>query len=217
MRVRIIVTFKAENQKRLVGAKDLELVVNLSGLQRDRTKEINGEGIGDETNYIRSDDVGCYDLDSNGELVCRKNRKIFFNECSVKPRFEIGMIFESPNQFKEALAAYVVHHRYDFKLARNEKFRTRAKWKAQWCLWMIHIAKDNEDRCFKVKTFDSEHTCSIIFKNKRTNYKFIRKHFLSKSKIIPRLKLFEMQRLAKGELKVELNKNVYQRARSWAI
>ncbi|KAG8480911.1 hypothetical protein CXB51_025478 [Gossypium anomalum] len=99
-------------------------------------------------------------------------------------RLEIGMIFESPNQFKKALSAYVVHHIFDFKLATNENFRTRAKCKAQECPWMIYATKDNEDGCFK---------------------------------IIPRLKLFDMQRLAKEEFKVELNKNVYQRARSWAI
>ncbi|KAK9007037.1 hypothetical protein V6N11_019365 [Hibiscus sabdariffa] len=50
----------------------------------------------------------------------------------------------------------------------------------------------------------------------RANYRFVGKHFLSKLKILPNLKLKDMMRLAKDELKVELNKNLCQRARVWA-
>ncbi|KAL4318240.1 hypothetical protein GQ457_18G010270 [Hibiscus cannabinus] len=48
------------------------------------------------------------------------------------------------------------------------------------------------------------------------NYRFVGKYFLGKLKILPNLKLKDMMRLAKQELKVELNKNVCHRARIWA-
>ncbi|KAK8660277.1 hypothetical protein V6N13_051207 [Hibiscus sabdariffa] len=48
------------------------------------------------------------------------------------------------------------------------------------------------------------------------NGRFVGKHFLGKLKILPNLKLKDMMRLAKQELKVELNKNVCHRARIWA-
>ncbi|KAL4295161.1 hypothetical protein GQ457_12G008350 [Hibiscus cannabinus] len=51
---------------------------------------------------------------------------------------------------------------------------------------------------------------------KRFDFRFVGKHFLSKLKILPNLKLKDMMRLAKDELKVELNKNMCQRARFWA-
>ncbi|KAK9006756.1 hypothetical protein V6N11_019090 [Hibiscus sabdariffa] len=54
------------------------------------------------------------------------------------------------------------------------------------------------------------------FDFRRANYRFVGKHFLSKLKILPNLKLKDMMRLAKDELKVELNKNLCQRTRVWA-
>ncbi|PPD71491.1 hypothetical protein GOBAR_DD31610 [Gossypium barbadense] len=63
---------KEKKKNRSVGVEDLELVVNLSGLQKDKIREVNGEGIGDETDYIGSDDVGSYDSDSNGQELSAK-------------------------------------------------------------------------------------------------------------------------------------------------
>ncbi|KAH1056742.1 hypothetical protein J1N35_034807 [Gossypium stocksii] len=59
-----------EKKNRSVGDEDLELVVSLSGgLQKDRTMELNGEGIRDKTDFIGSNDVGSYDSDSNEQRV----------------------------------------------------------------------------------------------------------------------------------------------------
>ncbi|PPE02633.1 hypothetical protein GOBAR_AA38931 [Gossypium barbadense] len=49
--------------------------------------------------------------------------------------------------------------------------------------------------------------------NKRASYKFVEEHFLSKIRLIPKLKLTEMQKLAKEELKVELSRGTCSRAR----
>ncbi|KAK8514982.1 hypothetical protein V6N12_001147 [Hibiscus sabdariffa] len=39
---------------------------------------------------------------------------------AVEPRFQLGMIFESQQQLKDTLCAYVVAHSFDFRLAREE-------------------------------------------------------------------------------------------------
>ncbi|PPS07785.1 hypothetical protein GOBAR_AA12854 [Gossypium barbadense] len=44
--------------------------------------------------------------------------------------------------------------------------------------------------------------------NKRASYKFVGENFLSKIRLIPKLKLTEMQKLAKEELKVELSRDL---------
>ncbi|KAL4283757.1 hypothetical protein GQ457_16G006080 [Hibiscus cannabinus] len=79
--------------------------------------------------------------------------------------------------------------------------------------WELCVKKDG---VFRVRTYVRKHSCSVTFKNRRANYRFVGKHFLSKLKILSNLKLKDMMRLAKEELKVELNKNLCQRARVWA-
>ncbi|MBA0680439.1 hypothetical protein Goari_012134 [Gossypium aridum] len=51
------------------------------------------------------------------------------------------------------------------------------------------------------------------YTNKRASYKFVEEHFLSKIRLILKLKLTEMQKLAKEELKVELSRGTCSRAR----
>ncbi|KAK8644175.1 hypothetical protein V6N13_123490 [Hibiscus sabdariffa] len=127
-------------------------------------KEASVEDESSDTDYIESDDPGSYKTYFEGELCVKKGKKLFFDDKGEVPRIELGIIFENPKQFKEALGAYAVAKRFDF----------------------------------------------------RANYRFVGKHFLSKLKILSNLKLKDMMRLAKDELKVELNKNLCQRARVWA-
>ncbi|KAK9004015.1 hypothetical protein V6N11_001833 [Hibiscus sabdariffa] len=128
-------------------------------------KEASVEDESSDTDYIESDDPGSYKTYFEGELCVKKGKKLFFDDKGEVPRIELGIIFENPKQFKEALGAYAVAKRFDFR---------------------------------------------------RANYRFVGKHFLSKLKILSNLKLKDMMRLAKDELKVELNKNLCQRARVWA-
>ncbi|KAL4310223.1 hypothetical protein GQ457_01G012130 [Hibiscus cannabinus] len=89
--------------ERLVSDDDEEEITTL----RDGV----GEDDGNETDYLDSSDAGSYESDSDGEILFKKSSKVFFDTSSVEPRFEVGMIFESPQQFKEALYAYAVAQR----------------------------------------------------------------------------------------------------------
>ncbi|MBA0798739.1 hypothetical protein Gohar_009299, partial [Gossypium harknessii] len=77
----------------------------------------------------------------------------------------------------------------------------------------IYAAIDNSDRFYKIKTFIETHKCLITFNNKKASYKFVREYFLSKIRVIPKLKLTEMQKLAKEELKVDLSRGTNNKAR----
>ena len=81
----------------------------------------------------------------------------------------------------------------------------------------VFASLDNHDKCFKIKTLEIEHTCSVTYKNRRANFKYIGKHFLKLLKIVPNLKLVEMQRLAKEELMVVISTDVAWRGRKWGI
>ncbi|KAK5841907.1 hypothetical protein PVK06_004232 [Gossypium arboreum] len=49
------------------------------------------------------------------------------------------------------------------------------------------------------------------------SYKFVEEHFLSKIIVIPKMKLTKMKKLANEELKVDLNRGTYNRARRYAL
>ncbi|KAK8713169.1 hypothetical protein V6N13_148392 [Hibiscus sabdariffa] len=179
-------------------------------------KESSVEDESSDTDYIESNDPGSYETGSEGELCVKKGKKLFFDDKAEVPRIELGMIFENSKQFKEALGVYAVAKRFDFRYTKNDPDRTRAKCKGIGCPYMIYASLGKKDGVFRVRTYVSKHSCSVTFKNRRANYRFVGKHFLSKLKILPNLKLKDMMRLAKDELKVELNKNLCQRARVWA-
>ncbi|KAK8998652.1 hypothetical protein V6N11_084039 [Hibiscus sabdariffa] len=171
---------------------------------------------GEETDYLGSSDIGSYETYSDGDLVSRKTTKVFFDSSTSGPRFELGMIFENGNQFKDALYAYVVAHRFDFKFVCNRKEKVGVVCKGKGCSFVVHASWDKSDSCFKVKTLVTDHSCSVTFKNKRANYKFVGKHFISKIRIVPKLRLLDMRRLGREELNIELNKKLCSRAKKWA-
>ncbi|KAK9038432.1 hypothetical protein V6N11_023301 [Hibiscus sabdariffa] len=108
-------------------------------------------------------------------------------------------------------------HSFDFRFVSNRKEKIRVVCKANGCPFLIHTSWDKSDGCYKIKTLVIEHQCSITFKNKRANYKLVGKHFLSKFRILPKLKIVEMQKLGREELKVELQKHTCIKARKWAL
>ncbi|KAK8573003.1 hypothetical protein V6N12_029043 [Hibiscus sabdariffa] len=149
---------------------------------------------GEETEYLDSSDVGSYETDSDGDVISKKT-----------------------GQFKEALYAYAVGHRFDFKFVSNKKEKVRVVSKGKGCPFVVHASRDKSDGCFKVKTLVTDHNCSVTFKNSRANFKFVGKHFISKLRILPTLRSIQMIKLGREELNVELNTKLCFRARKWAL
>ncbi|KAL4291677.1 hypothetical protein GQ457_14G022030 [Hibiscus cannabinus] len=200
-------------------AKDLEDLLQKTKRRSDSTKnQEKGEGSrsGSETDYLDSSDLGSYGSDDDGEVVCKKSKKDYFDPSDKVPSFQLGMIFENSKQFKAALTKYAIAKRFDFKLSKNDRDKTRAVCKGQDCPWTIYASIDSRDEHYKVKTFIDQHTCSITFKNSRASYKVVAEHFLPKLRIIPDLKLHEMIKLGKEELKLDLTMGVCRRARELA-
>ncbi|KAK8669899.1 hypothetical protein V6N13_104667 [Hibiscus sabdariffa] len=149
---------------------------------------------GEETKYLDSLDAGSYEIDLDGDVISKKT-----------------------GQFKDALYAYAVGHRFDFKFVSNKKEKVRVVCKGKGCSFVVHASRDKSDGCFRVKTLATNHNCSVTFKNSRANYRFVRKHFIRKLRILPILRLVQMIKLVREELNVELNKKLCFRAKKWAL
>ncbi|KAK5834859.1 hypothetical protein PVK06_010538 [Gossypium arboreum] len=119
---------------------------------------------------------------------------------------EVIQMVRGPKEFKIALAKYAVKKGFDIVYLRNAKGRIRARCRKDGCPFRISAAVDNSDGFYNIKTFIKTYECSTTFKNKRAPYKFVGEHFLCKIRVIPKLKLIDMQKLANEELKVNLSK-----------
>ncbi|KAK9034123.1 hypothetical protein V6N11_050301 [Hibiscus sabdariffa] len=102
---------KQKIKRKTVGDEDLQPYLEFNILPMVKNKDVDGEGDENGTDYLDSSDARSYESDSDGEILFKKSSKVFFDASSVEPRFEVGMIFESSQQFKEALYAYVVSQR----------------------------------------------------------------------------------------------------------
>ncbi|KAK8974706.1 hypothetical protein V6N11_013172 [Hibiscus sabdariffa] len=79
-----------------------------------------GNGSGNETDYLDSSDLGSYGSDDDGEVVCKKSKKDYFDPSDKVPSFQLGMIFENSKQFKAALTKYANAKRRARELAKEE-------------------------------------------------------------------------------------------------
>ncbi|KAK8483492.1 hypothetical protein V6N11_008872 [Hibiscus sabdariffa] len=111
----------------------------------------------------------------------------------------------------------VLAHSFDFRYVSNRKDKIRVVCKATGCPFVLHASWDNFDGCFKIKTLVTQHQFSATYKNKRANFKLVGKHFLPKIRILPNLKMFNIKRLAREELNVDLHKRTCLKARKWAL
>ncbi|XP_061342430.1 uncharacterized protein LOC133288634 [Gastrolobium bilobum] len=77
------------------------------------------------------------------------------------------MEFVSLEHFKHGVKDYNISLGRQFIWVKNDKVRARAKCSNEDCEWMIYCSRSNKFNCFQVKTFNDNHSCCRILKNKR--------------------------------------------------
>lgn len=93
---------------------------------------------------------------------------------------ELGMEFNSLDDFKQAVRDYNINLGREIKWLKNDKIRARARCKGENCSWEIYCAKNNVNHCFQIKTFRDEHSCGRTFKNKQASQNWVAGKLVSK-------------------------------------
>ncbi|KAK8484898.1 hypothetical protein V6N11_076705, partial [Hibiscus sabdariffa] len=88
----------------------------------------------DTEDCSETEDVGSYENLEDGEVVYKRIKKIFYDPKDRIPCLQLGLMFYSTMQFKDALVEFVVAKRFDYKLVRNEKDKVNAKCKGEGCV-----------------------------------------------------------------------------------
>ncbi|GMY18093.1 hypothetical protein FCV25MIE_13332 [Fagus crenata] len=99
-------------------------------------------------------------------------------------RFELGMLFTSTKQFKEAMTEYAVEGGWGIRFVKNDKVRIRAVCQ-EGCKFVAYLAKLPRELTFQLKTLQLEHSCNRCFKNPRMSAKFLAKKLVGRVKDQP--------------------------------
>ncbi|GMY06045.1 hypothetical protein FCV25MIE_01284 [Fagus crenata] len=131
-------------------------------------------------------------------------------------RFELGMLFTSTKQFKEAIIEYAVEGGWGIRFVKNDKVRVRAICQ-EGCKFIAFLAKLPRELTFQLKTLQLEHSCSRCFKNPKMTTKFLAKKLVGRVKDQPDIKLRSIQKKVRKKYVTHISQSKAYRAKAKAM
>ncbi|GKU88161.1 hypothetical protein SLEP1_g2458 [Rubroshorea leprosula] len=153
-------------------------IVGIEGALVDPSEAYVEEGVSDS---IDSDDEVSFvtTSDDNEVKEARRRRSLHkvFDESTIIPQFEIGMIFLSKKQLKMQFLhnLFICEKRQCVK--KNDKKRVKVVCVDKRCNWVLLLSLDGRIRSWMTKTYRDEHTCSYSLNNRRVRSRTIARHF----------------------------------------
>ncbi|XP_038707254.1 uncharacterized protein LOC120002562 [Tripterygium wilfordii] len=191
-----------------------------AGVDGSEDAEENNESDGHLSEYLESSDPGSYgensdeDPEFREDVVIKKSRYPLFKGNKGIPSFELDMLFQSNDEFKEAVTTYAIMSRKDIRFMKNEPKRCRAKCKgAADCKWIIFASYDKVIDSFQVKTYVSEHSCEPKRVLKSLTNKFLVSKFYDLVAALPEIKIRYLKPFMERTLQLEINLTQCKRVR----
>ena len=128
------------------------------------------------------------------------------------PQLKLGMIFSSPQVFRQALVEWTVRQGYDIKYLKNENKRITVVCKFDYG-FRIHASPMQGEKTFQIKTFKPKHTCGMKFKSHLVTSSYIANKYQQRMSDNPKWSIPAMQKELRRELKVDLSKDKLFRAK----
>ncbi|KAL0399904.1 UNVERIFIED_CONTAM: hypothetical protein Sradi_2333700 [Sesamum radiatum] len=184
-------------------------------------EEINT--VGDES----GDDLGDVDVvDSDDDLD--KNRLSdgegggsthpVFNPVEMyNPTFELGMIFSTKKEFRQAVQSHAILTKRTLKFAKNDKIRVYAVCTGEDCQWKITAIKVKNECTFKINHYNSEHTCPQSFHVKNVKTSWLSEKYTQKFKSDPKRNVKGFRVDVMNELRCHVSKDQAYRAKRQAL
>ncbi|XP_038699608.1 uncharacterized protein LOC119996902 [Tripterygium wilfordii] len=200
-----------DNQGETLGRNDEDSGDN-EGVVGGENADVEGdESDREHSSYIDSSDPGSY-IDSTDEepevrddAVRRKSRFPSFKKQKGIPIFELSMLFDSNDEFKDAINSYAILTRHDIRFTKNEPNRCRAKCKGSFdCPWIIFASYNRDIGSFQVKTYVNEHSCEQKRGLKRLTSKFLYNKFYGFITAHPDIKLRYLKAFIKQSLSLDV-------------
>ncbi|XP_042049352.1 uncharacterized protein LOC121794995 [Salvia splendens] len=141
------------------------------------------------------------------------------------PRWEIGLHFNSKNDFKGVIRHEGVKEGKKLKLLKNDKIRCiavcrgleRSKKRKAGCPWKITLAHRPTIGCWQISRLKLTHTCGgSSYNHGCANARFLSKYFKEDMRIFPGMIVLQFIEKVKCELKINISFGKAQRAMAQA-
>ncbi|CAI0471751.1 unnamed protein product [Linum tenue] len=164
-----------------------------------------------------SDEMGSHDgTDVEDEVadhgVCRKSNFPKFNPNLDTPFFEVGMIFNTMDEAREAITKYSLNAKKDLRVKKCDTKRVRMVCTYSGCPFVLLISWSKVANAFQIKTL-KQHRCGIHFKCRKLSPVTIAKRYHRRIRTDPRWKLRDMVETIREELGYDVDVNKCSRAK----
>ncbi|KAG8371475.1 hypothetical protein BUALT_Bualt13G0091400 [Buddleja alternifolia] len=164
------------------------------------------ESSADELQSLCSDD----EENEGGTKYIRFNPKTDMEN----PQFRIGMVFTSPDEFKQAVRSHAVHWQRDIVFLKNDKRRVRAKCKGTKCPWVALASKMKNSPTFQIRTLNVKHKCGrTLSKNKFVTSKLLSQKYKNDWRLNNGWRVGDFQEKVHNDLNCEISRSQYYRTK----
>ncbi|XP_065878297.1 uncharacterized protein [Euphorbia lathyris] len=218
-------SYRKERSRRNRGVGQKEIELREAGPDigfHDWLKEGNSYVglLGGDEDYIGSSDDDSFASDEDGEEVesdreltgRRRRTRVHYDPNCEEPLWELGMIFESSEQFREALANYAVKKGVQLTIRPNDSNRVRARCLAN-CPWHLYGSKNKRTNNFMVKTYRPVHSCYRTNTNRHCNTVYLTKFLKKKVTENPGVKIWQLQEHVKNTLEIYVGRTICRKAK----
>ncbi|XP_075097804.1 uncharacterized protein LOC142175131 [Nicotiana tabacum] len=127
---------------------------------------------------------------------------------------QLGMIFESVDDFRDVVTRYALQNRVLIEKYVNEPTRVRVRCTKDNCNWLLFASLESVSNNFIIRTYNPVHKCERASRNYLCNSKFLPKVFKDRITEQPNIRIFNLQELIRKKFKVHVGKNTARRARA---
>ena len=177
-----------------------------------------GKKVAEPDDLSEDDDMFAPDSD---EDTVKMKFNTFREEDMHKPCFKTGQVFDSVQLLRRAIKEYSCQNRVDIKFPVNGKARLCGKCSGQsngnMCPWYLWASQDSRTKCFMIKRFEGEHTCSKLWKLNAFTSRFIAEKYVASFRVDENMNLKNFSRIVQKDWNMQPSRSKLQRARKIAM
>ncbi|KAL0301960.1 UNVERIFIED_CONTAM: hypothetical protein Sradi_6472800 [Sesamum radiatum] len=136
------------------------------GVQEGEKSSSESDNSSDSEFCVSEDD---FDSEVGSDAEGKQSNPVFNPINKYEPNFEIGMIFSTKKELREAVHCHVVSTKMSLKIIKNDKRRIYAKCLGEDCEWRLNGLKLRDQSTFQIKEYNIQHKCARSFHMKDVN------------------------------------------------
>ncbi|KAL0355810.1 UNVERIFIED_CONTAM: hypothetical protein Sradi_4027900 [Sesamum radiatum] len=140
------------------------------GVQEGEQSSSDSDNSSDSDFCVSEDD---FDSEVGSDAEGKQSNPVFNPTNIFEPKFEIGMIFSTKKELREAVHCHAVSTKRSLKITKNDKRRIYAKCLGEGCEWRLNALKLGDQSTFQIREYNPKHKCARSFHVKNVNSKWL--------------------------------------------